>query len=291
MNHKASDNWVGYGALRGGKGYVATPLGQIHYRDVGSKHSPVTFLLLHQTWLSIIQFAEAQNELVALGYRAIALDMPGHGLSDPPPRQPTLAEITANVSFVLEALSISKVMVVGHHSGAAIAAKLAARHASQVQAAILHGSPLFTPEELALFRSAPDYDRTPRADGAHMSEWFARKFAGDPEPSDAGTLLGRTWMLISKFSMGEDLARLAVFENDMIPDIEAIAVPTLILTDGGDPIRHSDFRVRELRPDFAFEVFTQEGGMSVMAHAREWAEKLVAFATSAVVAGTSAKEG
>ena len=75
----------------------------------------------------------------------------------------------------------------------------------------------------------------------------------------------------------------------MIPNIKAIAVPTLILTNGGDPIRQSDFRVRELRADFAYEVFTQEGGMSVMAHPREWAEKLVAFAASAVVAGRSSR--
>ena len=70
------------------------------------------------------------------------------------------------------------------------------------------------PEEIALFRSAPDYDRTPRADGGHISQWFARKFAGDPEPSETGTLFGLTWMLISKFSMGEDIARVAVFENE-----------------------------------------------------------------------------
>ena len=284
MNQDASDNWVGNGPLRGGKGYVTTPLGQIHYRDVGSKHAPVTFLLLHQTWLSIIQFADAQNELVAMGYRAIALDMPGHGLSDPPLHQPTIAEIATNVSFVLDALAVGKVVVVGHHSGAAIAAKLAAHYPGQVRAAILHGSPLFTAEEIALFRALPDYDRTPRADGGHMSQWFARTFAGDPQPSDAGTLLGRTWMLISKFSMGPDIARAAVFENDMVPDIQAIAVPTLILTDGADPIRHSDLRVRELRADFAYEVFSEEAGMSVMAHPRAWAEKLVAFATSAAPA-------
>ena len=73
---RAADGWVGNGVLAGGKGYVSTPMGQVHYRDIGPRDAKVPLLLIHQAWMSMIEYGEIQNELAQLGYRSIALDTP-----------------------------------------------------------------------------------------------------------------------------------------------------------------------------------------------------------------------
>ena len=46
--------WHGNGPLAGGKGYVATSLGDLHYRDIGPRDTAAPFLLLHQSPWSMI---------------------------------------------------------------------------------------------------------------------------------------------------------------------------------------------------------------------------------------------
>ena len=59
--------WIGNGLMRGGKGYVSTPMGQVHYRLVRAGDGPV-LVLLHQTPWSMNQYAEVQACLAARGY-------------------------------------------------------------------------------------------------------------------------------------------------------------------------------------------------------------------------------
>jgi pimeloyl-ACP methyl ester carboxylesterase len=273
----AEDHWPGAAIMAGGKGYVSAPLGQLHYRDIGPRDAPITLLLLHQTWMSLVEFAQAQDVLGRLGYRSVAVDMPGHGMSDPPPGQPSIEAFADNLLPVLEALHISKVIVVGHHTGAAIAASFAVRHRDKVSAVILHGVPFFTPAEIAQYEAGPEFDRTPRADGSHMMQWYKAKFPGDPDPPTQENLDSRTWMLISKFFMGREVARYAVFHHDMRPDLLAIRVPTMILTDSADPIHPADLRVAKLRPDFRYEVFSQFGGMAMMDEPERWARVVASY--------------
>src|ERR1700761_4272810 len=76
----AEDSWIGLGVLKGGKGYAPSPMGQVHYRDLGPRDAKVPVLLLHMTPLSMNQFGLAQPELAKLGIRSIAVDTPGYGL-------------------------------------------------------------------------------------------------------------------------------------------------------------------------------------------------------------------
>lgn len=271
------DQWQGAGIMAGGKGYVTTPMGQLHYRDIGPRTARVTLLLLHQTWMSMVEFARAQDALAHLGFRSVAVDMPGHGMSDPPPGQPTIEGFAENLLPLLAYLHIGQVVIVGHHTGSAIAASFAAHHPDRVRAVILHGSPYFTAAEIAIFESAPPFDRTPREDGHHMTQWFQMHFAGDPTPDTPANLESRTWMLITKFLMGKEIARYAVFHHDMRPDLLAIRARTLVLTDSHDPIHPADVRVAALRPDFTYEVFSPDGGMAMMNEPRRWAGVVADF--------------
>jgi pimeloyl-ACP methyl ester carboxylesterase len=273
----AADGWLGAGVLAGGKGYAQTPMGQVHYRDIGPRNAKVPLLLIHQAWMSMIEYAEIQNELAKLGYRSIAVDTPGYGLSDPAPGQPTIGDLAENLVPVLDALKIKTVIIVGHHTGSLIAADFAAHHPDRVTAVILHGNPYFTKEESDAALAQGDYDRTPKPDGSNFSKFFSYDVPGDPHPQTAVNLRSRTWMLLSMYMMGPDIGHWAVYHYDMTAAAKAIRAPTLILTDGHDGIHYLDDRLAKLRPDFKYQVFSDFTGIQMMNEPKRWAEMVGAY--------------
>jgi pimeloyl-ACP methyl ester carboxylesterase len=274
---RAADAWRGAGVLAGGKGYVQTPMGQVHYRDVGPRDAKVPLLLIHQAWMWMIEYAQIQDELAKLGYRSIAVDTPGYGLSDPAPGQPTIGDLAENLTPVLDGLKIRTVIVVGHHTGSLIAAAFAAHHPGRVTALVLHGNPYFTAAESAAALAQPDYDRSPKPDGANFSQFFTYDVPGDPHPTTPENLRSRTWMLLSMYLMGPDIGHWAVYHYDMTADARAIRAPTLILTDAHDGIHYMDDRLARLRPDFSYEVFSNYTGIQMMNEPKRWAEMVGAY--------------
>lgn len=108
---------------------VAQVAGQnIYYIARGAQGTPVVFI-----------HGAAGNHLVwgmqvhALGEvaRAVALDLPGHGRSDPPGR--TSVEAYRDVIVgLLDALGLERAVIVGHSMGGAIAQTLALSHPDRV---------------------------------------------------------------------------------------------------------------------------------------------------------------
>lgn len=230
----SSDDWKGYTVMKGGKGYAATPMGQVHYRDVGPRNYSSPVVLLPQTPMSMIQWGGVQNDLVALGVRAITLDTPGTGLSDLPPVQPTIAEFADNLIPVLDHLQLDKVVIAGHYTGAGIASSFAARHPGRVSGIIMHGPPFFTQEEISSYKKKGPSKilRTPVSNGSHLSSSICNA-AADGQLTQ-GLLDAWTWLVITKFLMGPDIGHYASQRYWMAPDLEAIAVPGLILSDAED---------------------------------------------------------
>jgi pimeloyl-ACP methyl ester carboxylesterase len=274
----AADDWRGAGVMAGGKGYALTPMGQVSYRDVGPRNAKVPLLLIHQAWMSMIEYAEIQNELAKLGFRSIAVDTPGYGMSDPAPGQPTIRDLAENLVPVLDDLKLKRVIVAGHHTGSLIAASFAAHHPDRVVALVLHGNPWFTKSEAEAALAQPDYDRTPKPDGSNFSQFFTYDVPGDPHPQTKENLRSRTWMLLSMYMMGPDIGHWAVYHYDMEPDARAIRAPTLILTDSRDGIHYMDDRLAKLRPDFKYEVFSNFTGIQMMNEPARWAKTVAAFA-------------
>ena len=275
---QAADGWRGAGVMAGGKGYVATPMGQVSYRDLGPRDAKVPLLLIHQAWMSMVEFAEIQDALTALGYRSVAVDTPSYGMSDPAPMGTTIPQLADNLVPVLDGLKIGKAIVVGHHTGSLIAVAFAARHPERVTALVLHGNPAFTKAEAAAALAQPDYDRTPKADGTHLSQFFTYPVPGDDHPNTPAKLRGRTWMLLSMFMMGPDIGHWAVYHYDAAPDLKGITAPTLILTDGHDMIHYMDDRLAKERPDFKYETFSDGTGMQLMSEPARWAAVVAKFA-------------
>lgn len=277
--------WVGLGLLAGGKGYAVTPMGQVHYRLAGPPRGPV-LLLLHQTPWSMIEYAEIQACLAARGIRSLAIDTPGYGLSDPPPGAPSVAGYADNLVPVLDALGIRRVVVAGHHTGAAIAAAFAARHGDRVLGLLMHGTPLYTAEERAARLAAPERPRALSPDGAHLSDYYRaiRAYAG----SDPRTMATASWSVFAWYQAGaNDVAHKAVFENDLAADLARVSAPVLILSDARDSLHASDLRAVREYPRFGYRQFSDGGAHALMLDPRRWAELAGGFVAQ-VAGGTRA---
>jgi pimeloyl-ACP methyl ester carboxylesterase len=274
----SSDDWRGWGILTAGKGYASTPMGQVHYRDIGPRDTKNPIVLLHQSPMSMIQFAAVQNAFAEMGIRAITLDRPGYGLSDLPPEQPTIGEFADNIVHVLDHLNVDKVVIAGHHTGAQVAASFAANHPDRVVSIVMHGAAQLTQEEADAYLSRPARDRTPLADGSHLSG----RFQPQTPPDRQAILDAKTWSVITGYIQGPDIGHWAAFHYDMLPDLMAIKVPGLILSDTQDPVNVMDKRIaNKHRPDFKYVEFSKGNLLEFMADPKRWAEIVADFMEAA----------
>ena len=159
------------------RGYARTPQGEIHYREDGVGDALV---FLHAVPRSGGYFRHALP-LFAPHFRAIAMDIPGFGGSDPLPGPPTIRAFAASVAQFLDALGIARAHVFGLHTGNKIAAALAADFPARVGNLVLAGQThSLIPDKAARDRAIlhlsehyfPKYAES--ADGAHrVRQWAA----------------------------------------------------------------------------------------------------------------------
>lgn len=276
------DDWQGYAVLTGGKGYVQAPLGQLHYRDVGPRNQ-MPLVLLHQSPMSMIQWADVQNEFVKRGRRVITVDTPGNGNSDIPDHQPTIEEIADNLVALLDALKLKKVLLGGHHTGAQIATAFASRHPERVEALVLHGAAMFSDEELARRQAnigkGTGTGRLPKADWSNFSN---RRIFGTPGDTRQALLDANTWLAVTSYLTGPDLGHYAAFYYRMKPDVLKVKAPTLLLSDTGDEVHPIDMEVAKLRPDFKYVEFSNGNFMEFMTQPKKWVDIVDAWLKATV---------
>lgn len=258
--------WAGAHPLKAGKGYVDAPLGQLHVRDVGPQTRLPALLLLHQCPQSMIEFAAVQNSLAARGLRSVAVDMPGYGMSDHPDCLPTIGGLADNLLALIDSLALHTVVAAGHHTGASIAASLAARHPTRVSGVILHGLPLYTTEEAEAARKRVLWDCTPKPDGSHVSQLFKWSRRGDH-----AELVNLTWMSVGMLLQSQDIAHWAVNRHDLEADLLRVKAPGLIISEVDDMTHDMDKRAHALRPDFTFEQITDPGNALIVGQPDKWA--------------------
>jgi pimeloyl-ACP methyl ester carboxylesterase len=155
------------------RGYADSPFGQLHYAEAGT--GPV-LLLLHQTPRSHDEFREVLP-LLADGRRVVAMDMLGFGLSAPVAPPQTIEQMADGAFALLDALSVSDAVVLGHHTGGAVAIEMAARAPGRVRALVLSSPPWTGPEYRASHAGGPGVDEAePADDGSHLTTlWSLRR--------------------------------------------------------------------------------------------------------------------
>jgi pimeloyl-ACP methyl ester carboxylesterase len=278
-------NWPGMTILKGGKGYANTPWGQVHYRDVGPRGPTPPLFLMHQSPFSMAEFQPIQDDLAAAGLRSIAVDLPGYGMSDEPQAQPTIADYARTMLAVLDVLELPKVILVGHHTGASIAAAMAARYPERVVAVVLHGAPYYSPQESAALLASRLHPRELEVDGSHLTSFFDVASGGPQNKSRSpGQVVNATWAVLGYFSQGRDYGHIAAFSNDMGADLRRIAAPTLVLS---DPVmlHDNDVAAARLRPNFSLVVLPHASGNPLVELAPLWTKTVKEFVEAAGAMG------
>lgn len=227
------------------RGFVDGPDGQLHYREAGN--GPPLLLLHLNSGTSTMYLPVLPH--VATRFRVIAMDHPGYGDSDAPAEPyTTMAQWSAAAIALLDGLGIVRAHVVGHMTGANIAADLAATFPERVDRLVL--SEVFnwnTPERRAaherLHRLIP-----PSADLAHLEPLWQRAFnlsQRDGRPINWTTLYHKFVACLRlnalNLARGDDGARAygvmgwdgatpyAMCRHDVTAALARITAPTLVM--------------------------------------------------------------
>lgn len=258
------------------RGYADGPFGQVHYQSLG-EGAPV--VLLHQAPMTSSQFDYVYEPLARRGFRAIGIDMPGFGGSDPTPDTPTVPDYAQVVPVVLDALGIERAAVLGHHTGALAATEASVLFPERVSALIING-PLLVDEET--FR---DFMQ-----GLHLSE---KAFHAQPEARHIVHIFNvRDRMAqgsipperLSDYSVQALAGRgaywwghHAAFTYDQAARLPLVSCPGMILTNTGDIIHDHARAAHALRPDFAYAAL-EGGGVDIVDQQPEaWADAVAGF--------------
>jgi len=264
------------------RSYVDTRMGQVHVRRMPAAMpgDRPTVILIHQTPWYAVEYSRVMPLLAAAGHGVIAPDTPGFGFSPAPSGQPDLPAYADALADVLDALEVRRAIIVGHHTGAALAALLAARHPGRAQCVVLHGMPLYSDAERAekLAGLAAQADPVLSADGAHLSRHFAAirerimGGKGSLEGVQASTV---AWLVASDRSMR---AYRALFEFPaMEATLRSVDAPTLLLADRDDRLLAATQRASRLRDHFVYREGPGGGSHAIFDHPEEWVALLQGF--------------
>ncbi|MEE2002952.1 alpha/beta hydrolase [Alkalimonas sp. MEB108] len=229
-----------YLALRAPKDLgLSLPAGaQLHLRSAGDPERPL-LLLLHQAPSHSAMF-EPLMQLLASHYCCVAPDLPGCGQSD---ALISSEQHTASISALAACLTCSLASlqldaspvaaIVGHHTGAAVAAEMAAFWLPGLQAAVLSGPPLLDETLRQRLQNMP-YPLPSSDDGSHLLPLWQYLRAKDP----ALPLAITERELCSALQLGKGYQQLyqAVAAHDFAGCLRQIACPTLLMAGQQDAL-------------------------------------------------------
>ncbi|PZC46090.1 MAG: Pimeloyl-ACP methyl ester carboxylesterase [Chloroflexi bacterium] len=211
------------------RAYVDTPYGQMHYRHAG-EGSPL--LLLHQTATSS-EFFEPLIPYLAKSYRVLAPDTPGFGMSDRPPHQFSVADYARCFVDFMDATSVPKASIFGHHTGATFACELAGAYPEKVDKLVFHGTPYW--EDLAQGPLARAHRMEFGEDGHHLMVVWEGLRASLERSGSMRSLTDDPWKLLHKeatwkFMAGDRWheAYEAMAQYDIMARLSLIQAPTLV---------------------------------------------------------------
>jgi len=207
--------------------YFTSALGEVHFSDTRGPTGPPV-VLLHQTPRSIDEFAEV-IPLLEVRHRVIAVDNPGYGCSEKPPRQPTVGEYADVVVALLDHLRIARAHLVGHHTGAILAIDIAARHPDRVAKLALSGPFFMDAAAREMLRRISVQWRV-RPDGGHLEEKW-QKFSGwTSDPS----VVQRVVTDLLRAGETSEYGHLACAEYRMEDTLPLVQAPCLIIVGRSD---------------------------------------------------------
>ena len=216
--------------IRVRRGFADTPKGQIHYAAAG-RGEPVLFL--HQTPRSWDEYRDVLP-IIGRKYRAIAMDTVGFGDSYKPAERGSIEAYARGVIDFLDAMSIERTSLVGHHTGGVVAVEVAATHPERVNKLVLSSTPYVDAADREARKGRPAIDEVELTeDGSHLKELWGKRIPFYPPRRP--DLLARLLIDILKVGDRMEEGHRAVGAFKMEEKTGLVKAPTLVLAGRKDP--------------------------------------------------------
>lgn len=161
------------------RAYFECRYGQLHVHNAipagGGFDEQTTLLCLHASSATGRAFLEL-SKLLGRTRSVYSPDTPGCGESDPPPRQPAIADYRDAFIDFIDSMRFRQLDLLGVHSGAAVATEIAIARPKIVRRVVMVGAPALEAEQRRSYRELSAPEGTPR--GA----LWARRAAIDWDP-------------------------------------------------------------------------------------------------------------
>lgn len=208
------------------------------YEDTGGDGPAVVFVhglggSLYAWWSQLAACAER-------GYRGIAYDQRGAGLSDKPEGPYSVERWAGDLVGLLDALGIERVALVGHSVGCMVAEHAALELGERARALVVCGGALrWRPEAGAVFEQRAVLARKGRMD--EIAATVATTGLSERARAEDAILHGLLLGLIASNDPAPYAACTEATARGSMRDPEAISCPTLALAGAEDPVTPPDF--------------------------------------------------
>jgi pimeloyl-ACP methyl ester carboxylesterase len=277
---KVQPSFAGLHLMPGKPGYAPTRLGQVHYWELGEGPA---LLLLHGGPMFAVQYAKVMPLLAKSGYRVIAADLPGFGLSSLPDHPASGAEYADAMAALLDHLGVTQANVAGMLTGGVVTLAFATRHPQRTSCVVLMSTPVYSAAELAAKRSEPANDTRIHADGRHIGAHWRQRQAARPMANASPEAL--QWLMIGGLLAGDpetwwpagqggEFVSRSFDSRQAVIDLRA---PTLVITLRDDPMMKYAQRMFELRPGFRHAALEVSQALVPYDFPEPWARAVLGF--------------
>jgi pimeloyl-ACP methyl ester carboxylesterase len=242
------------------RGYADGPFGQIHYQDTANADG-LPLILCSQSPLTSRQFDRVYEPLAKAGIRAIGIDTPGFGMSDPPPTPPTIHDYATSIPAILDYLGLESAFLGGHHTGSKIVTEAAIAYPERVRAVVMSSPGPMSKEEQQTFIDTvleEEKNYAPKEDGSHLSDAFVKRLKWVKDHPD-GLNLCTGYIIQPLIGRGPFwYGHGAAFTYDGGAAMQKMTQPALALYNTGDMLYPLAKKTMELCPHFTYAEI--EGG-------------------------------
>lgn len=208
----------------------------IYYFDQQSELSSLTLLLIHGAGGAHSVWQPVLFDMPEL--RVVALDLPGHGQSDPPGRR-SIEHYAGMIEQFATALGLTNIVLGGHSMGSAIALMVAYRGIIDIDGLILIGASARMPVGDAMFSGV-------LSEPGNIGEFLANETMVDA-PDAHRQLVSQQLLSTGGMTMSGDF--LACNRFDLRHKLASIHAPAVVIAGRLDPmvpLRYSESLARDL---------------------------------------------
>ncbi|WP_170765636.1 alpha/beta fold hydrolase [Ruegeria lacuscaerulensis] len=208
---------------------LSKPFGRVAYQEAG-RGAPL--VLIHGVGMQSAAWAP-QIDALSADYRVIALDMPGHGDSDPLPGNPELSDYVAWLDEIVKALDLGAVYLAGHSMGALISGGYAVSYPEKVaRVALLNGVFRRTAEARAAVQVRAEEIRSGSFD---LETPLKRWFGDSPAERSACEQVAEWLSAVNHKGYADAYSAFAGGDEEYADGFADIRCPLLALTGADDP--------------------------------------------------------